>query len=63
MASIGDFINTLAQKAGVASDNEELKNVLSAPDLQKIVIPDVLEDEPLKPEPIKPKPESKQKYD
>ena len=42
MASIGDFINTLAQKAGVASDNEELKNVLSAPDLQKIVIPDEL---------------------
>lgn len=44
---------TIDYNAGIKDEAEE----------EKIVIPDVLEDEPLKPEPIKPKPESKQKYE
>lgn len=42
MPSIGDFLNSLAIKAGIKPDDETLKNVLSAPDLQKINIPDDL---------------------
>ena len=44
---------TIDYNAGIKDEKEE----------EKIVIPDVLEDEPLKPEPIKPKPEAKQKYE
>lgn len=40
--NIGEFLNQLALKAGVKPDDETLKNVLSAPDLMKIVIPDEL---------------------
>jgi hypothetical protein len=38
--SIGEFFNELALKAGFPVDDETLKNVLSAPDLQKIMVPD-----------------------
>jgi hypothetical protein len=42
MPSVADFINSLAQKAGIKGDDEHLKNILSAPDLQKIMVPDEL---------------------
>lgn len=40
--TIADFINDLSAKAGLKADDEHLKNILSAPDLQKITIPDEL---------------------
>lgn len=42
MPTAGEFLNALAIKAGLKPDNELLKNVLSAPDLAKINIPDEL---------------------
>lgn len=42
MPTAGEFLNALAIKAGLKPDDETLKNVLSAPDLAKITIPDEL---------------------
>lgn len=42
MPTAGEFLNALAIKAGLKPDDETLKNVLSAPDLAKINIPDEL---------------------
>lgn len=42
MPTAGEFLNALALKAGLKPDNELLKNVLSAPDLAKINVPDEL---------------------
>lgn len=42
MPTAGEFLNALALKAGLKPDNELLKNVLSAPDLAKISVPDEL---------------------
>jgi hypothetical protein len=39
---IGELINNLAQKAGVSSDNEELKALLSSPELAAVKVPDAL---------------------
>lgn len=40
--TIGELINNLAQKAGVAVDNEELKALLTAPELATVKVPDEL---------------------
>lgn len=42
MPTAGEFLNALALKAGLKPDDELLKNVLSAPGLTQIVIPDEL---------------------
>lgn len=39
---IGEVISDLAIKAGIKADDESLVNLLSAPDLQKITLPDEL---------------------
>lgn len=39
---IGEFITDLAQKAGVASDNEHLKSLLASPELINVKVPDEL---------------------
>lgn len=39
---IGELINDLAQKAGLNADDESLKFLLAAPELQKISVPDEL---------------------
>lgn len=39
---IGELINNLAQKAGIATDNAELKSLLASPELANITVPDVL---------------------
>lgn len=38
--AIGELISDLAVKAGMKADDESLVNLLSAPDLQKITVPD-----------------------
>lgn len=40
--AIGELISDLAVKAGMKADDESLVNLLSAPDLQKITVPDEL---------------------
>lgn len=42
MPTIGELINNLAQKAGVATDNAELKSLLASPELANINVPDAL---------------------
>lgn len=42
MPLIGELINNLAQKAGVAADNADLKSLLSSPELAAIQVPDAL---------------------
>jgi hypothetical protein len=39
---IGELINNLAQKAGIVSDNPELKALLSSPELATIQVPEIL---------------------
>lgn len=43
MSTVSDFINILAQKAGIPADNASLKDVLAHADLAKITLPDELE--------------------
>lgn len=40
MPTLGEFINSALQKAGIASDNEYLKRVLQNPELTKETVPD-----------------------
>ena len=40
MPLIGEIINNLAQKAGIQSDNADLKALLSSPELAAITVPD-----------------------
>ena len=42
MPTIGELINNLALKAGVASDNDELKSLLASPELATVQVPDTL---------------------
>lgn len=42
MPVLGEFINTLAQKAGIAPDDADLKTLLSSPELAAITVPDTL---------------------
>lgn len=42
MPTLGELINSMALKAGVPADNEELKALLTAPELTTIKIPDEL---------------------
>lgn len=39
---IGELINNLAQKAGIATDNAELKSLLASPELANITVADAL---------------------
>jgi chromosome segregation ATPase len=40
MPTLGEFINSALQKAGIAADNEYLKRVLQNPELTKETVPD-----------------------
>ena len=40
MPTLGEFINSAFQKAGIAADNEYLKRVLQNPELTKETVPD-----------------------
>ena len=42
MPTVGEVINNLAQKAGIAADNAELKTLLSSPELANVAVPDAL---------------------
>ncbi len=43
MKTLGEFINDLATKAGIKSDNEDLVGLLSAPILQQLQVPEKIE--------------------
>lgn len=40
--TIGELLNNMAQKAGIAADNAELKTLLASPELATITVPDPL---------------------
>lgn len=42
MPTIGELINNLALKAGIAEDNDELKSLLASPELATVQVPDTL---------------------
>lgn len=42
MPSLGDLLNKLAQKAGIPADNEQLKTLLTNPELSKLTLEDTL---------------------
>ena len=42
MPTIGELINNLALKAGIAADNDELKSLLASPELATVQVPETL---------------------
>lgn len=40
--TVGELLNNMAQKAGIAADNAELKTMLTSPEMANIVVPDTL---------------------